>query len=431
MKLARLVLLAHLLVFHIDAQELARRPFVGIETTKADNHLVVKSVSPGSTGSSAGILPGDQLLEVNGHALSDTSELKELQRTFRVGSILRVTVLRAGATQEKSATLVPMPFQASPNFDTIYKAVSVDGSLYRVIITKPKQSRSSPAVFLIGGLGCYSLDPMRESGPYGHVLYSLTRDGFVTMRVDKSGEGDSQGPDCNTDAATLQLAAKRSIAGLQMLRSLDFVDASRIFVFAHSLGPVEGALVVGRVPIRGFIASETLGKSWFDYQLEIARSQTLLLGQTYTEVEAFSRKNLQCMSLFYLQGLPEVDVVKAQPDCKDDLPSQAGMPAGYFRDIAKVNLAEEWKRADVPVLVTYGTSDPLTSVEESKYLVDMINSFHPGRATYFEFDHMSHHFDQQPNQAQALRALQDGSNGSYNQTFVPRIEHWMKSIGKQ
>ena len=332
---------------------------------------------------------------------------------------------------EKTATAVPMPLQSIPDFDTFYKSVIVDGSLYRVIITRPKQGKQLPAVFLIGGLGCYSLDPMRENSPYGHVLYSLTRDGFVTMRVDKSGEGDSEGPNCNTDAATLQLAAQRSIAGLQLLRSLDYVDPSRIFVFAHSLGPMEGALVVGRVPIRGFIAAETIGKSWFDYQIEIARSQPLLLGQSYTEVEAFSRKNLQCLSLFYLQGLSEAGVVRAQPDCRDDLPSQAGMPAGYFRDIAKVNVAEEWKRADVPVLVTYGTSDPLTSDEESRYLVNMINSLHPGHATYFEFDHMSHHFDEQSNQAQALRALQDGRNGPYDETFVPRIEHWMKSIWEQ
>ena len=413
------------------AQELARRSFVGLTVEDLDSRVTIKSVDKGGTGSNAGLRSGDEIVSANGQPISSTAEFSAVSKRLRSGERLHLTIIRHGITLTVSATLVPMPFQAHPDFDTLYKAITVDGALYRVIITKPSGSTPRPAVFLIGGLGCYSLDPLRDEGSYGHVLYTLTRDGYVTMRVDKSGEGDSQGPPCDTDASTLQLAADRSIAGLSMLRGLPFVDSKRIFVFAHSLGPVEGALVVGRVPIRGFIAAETIGKSWFDYQTEIARSQPLLLGQTYTEVEAFSRKNLRCLSLFYLQGLSEADVVKAQPDCKDDLPSQAGMPAEFFRDIAKVNLAEEWKRADVPLLVTYGTSDPLTSAEESRYLVDMVNSQHPGRATYIEFNGMSHHFDRQPEQAQALRALGDGNDGSYDPTFVPRIERWMEAISAQ
>ena len=93
-----------------------------------------------------------------------------------------------------------------------------------------------------------------------------------------------------------------------------------------------------------------------------------------------------------------------------------------------MNFAEEWRKVDVPLLVTYGTSDPLTSAEESRYLVDMVNSQHPGRALYMEFAGMSHHFDQQPSQAQALRVLQNGTNGSYDPTFLPRIERWMETI---
>ncbi len=57
----------------------------------------------------------------------------------------------------------------------------------------------------------------------------------------------------------------------------------------------------------------------------------------------------------------------------------------------------------------------------------MINSVHPRRATYLEFDHMSHHFDRQPEQAQALRALDHGANGLYDAGFIPAVEEWMRS----
>jgi hypothetical protein len=54
----------------------------------------------------------------------------------------------------------------------------------------------------------------------------------------------------------------------------------------------------------------------------------LLLGQSYAEVEPFSRKNMKRLSLFYLQGLPEGQAVKAEPDYKDNLPSKTLFFAG-------------------------------------------------------------------------------------------------------
>jgi uncharacterized protein len=415
-------------ISNASGQELARRSFFGIECARRGDRLVVVSVAPNGTASAAGIRPEDELVKINGEPLSSPSQVTDLQRKFRAGSTVQFSIRRAQDILTKSAIAAALPLESDDGMETLYKTVNAEGVLYRAIITKPRDNGRHPAVLLIGGLGCYSLDPMKANSAYAHVLLTLTHDGFVTMRIDKSGEGDSDDPPCESDAATLDLGVKRSIAGVEALSGYDFVDSTHIFIFAHSLGPIEGALVMGHVQVRGFIAAETIGTSWLDYQLEIARSQMLLLGQSYAEVEAFSRKNAKCLSLFYLQGLSESDVVKAEQNCKDDLPSQAGMPATYFRNIGEVNLANAWQHVDVPVLVTYGTSDPLTSKQQSRYLVNMINSVHPGRATYMEFDHMSHHFDQQPDQTRALHALDDGENGPYNPRFVPGIEKWMRSI---
>lgn len=410
------------------SQELVRQAFWGVECGLSGKHLVVSSIAPGSTAARAGVSPGDELLTINGEAVADSGQLKRLEHRFRAGATIQFQIGRAGETLTKSAVAVALPFEQDRGMDTLYKTVNADGILYRAIITKPNDNQRHPAVLLIGGLGCYSLDPIKANSPYAHVLLALTHDGFVTMRIDKSGEGDSGGPPCESDKATLKLAAKRSIAGIEALRGYNFVDATHIFVFSHSLGPIEGALVVGHVPIRGFIAAETIGTSWFDYQLQIARSQMLLLGHSYADVESFSRKNMKCLSLFYLQGLTEGEVVKAEPDCKDDLPSQAGMPAEYFRAVGNLNLADAWQHVDLPVLVTYGTSDPLTSREQSSYLVNMINSVHPGRATYLELEGMSHRFDRQPNQTVALHAMAGAVTGPYDAHFVPDIERWMRSI---
>lgn len=409
-------------------QELVRRSFFGLQGNHRGEHFVVSAVASGSAAQAAGVQPGDELLSINGEAVSDLAQLTELARRFRAGSVVRFSLQRGQQVLTREGVSTPLPLEQTAGIDTLYRTVKTDGVLYRAIITKPIDNEKHPAVFLIGGLGCYTLDPMSPASPYGNVLLKLAQHGFVTMRVDKSGEGDSEGPACDSDTATLDLAVSRSVAGIEALRGYPFVDSTHIFIFSHSIGPIEGALAIGHVPVRGFIAAETIGTNWFEYELETARSQMLLAGNSYAEVEAFSRKNATCLGLFYLQGLPESEVVRAQPDCKDDLPSQAGMPAAYFRGVGKVDLADAWQRVNIPVLVTYGTSDPLTTKEQSQYLVNMINSVHPGRATYMEFEHMSHRFDLQPDQKTALKAISGPVSAPYDPDFVPAIERWMRSI---
>jgi pimeloyl-ACP methyl ester carboxylesterase len=96
--------------------------------------------------------------------------------------------------------------------------------------------------------------------------------------------------------------------------------------------------------------------------------------------------------------------------------------------LADVNLPTEWKQANVPVLVTYGSSDPLTSSAQSHYLVELVNSFHPGNAEYLLIEGMSHHFDQQPSEASALQALLTGHDGPYLPEFLDRVLEWIRNV---
>src|SRR5947207_4751674 len=130
--------------------------------------------------------------------------------------------------------------ESTPDLDILYRSVTIEGASYRVIVTKPRTQGRFPAVLLIGGLGCYSLDNLNSDNPYYQLLYGLTRKGYVTARVEKNGEGASQGPPCDSPQSDLQLAVRRSVAGLNALASYDFVDRDKVFVLAHSIGPIEG-----------------------------------------------------------------------------------------------------------------------------------------------------------------------------------------------
>src|SRR5205085_3900547 len=171
-------------------------------------------------------------------------------------------------------------------------------------------------------------------------------------------------------------------------KQYDFVDPEKVFVFAHSIGPLVGALVLQRERVHGFIAAETIGKSWIEYMLENARRQRALAGKPLDEVDAVVRAEEICAHHFFIQHeLPE-KLEKLNSACGEMIKGFGGVPYTYMQQIGDISLAKQWKQVDVPVLVLYGTSDALTSADESRYLVEVINSFHPGRATYVEMPGM-------------------------------------------
>jgi hypothetical protein len=83
-------------------------------------------------------------------------------------------------------------------------------------------------VLLIGGVGCYSIDNISNIDLLSMRSWidSLTANGFVTIRVEKTGVGDSKGTPCNEcDFATER---QGFLAGLKQLKSLPYVDKGNV-----------------------------------------------------------------------------------------------------------------------------------------------------------------------------------------------------------
>jgi uncharacterized protein len=354
--------------------------------------------------------------------------IRDLPGNYRVSPEKRA----AHTTGENQTTSAGQPHEFATDIDVLYRPIDVDNAKYQTIITKPKATKPKaagryPAVLLIGGLGCYSLDHLKPDEAYARLLYGLTRRGYVTMRVEKNGEGASEGPPCDSAQSDLRLAVRRSLAGLSLLAESEYVDRHSIFILAHSIGPLEGVLVAEKFPIRGFIAAETIGKSWFEYQLENLRRQTLLVGGHYDEADRSVRTFERCLHRFLVEKQRPDQIVKDSPECADAV-NTFGVSYTYLQQIADLDLAAEWKNVDVPVLVTWGTSDPTTTAEESRCLVEMINSFHPGRATYGEFPGMGHGIDLSPSPRAWLEAIHKHQHGEFDQRFLDRVEAWLRNV---
>jgi pimeloyl-ACP methyl ester carboxylesterase len=434
-RLAVCVLVAALTAITAYADDLPRHGVIGLTVTPPDitkpenpqtNPPTAKAVRPGSAAEAAGIQTGDILRKLDGEPVLSSTDFAAKVGRHLGGDRVAVIVQRGDRELTLTATLKPRPYETSPDADILYRSVTVEGARRRVIVTRPKNAGRYPAVLIMGGLGCYSLDGGLTQEPYGPVIAVLAKQNFVTMRVEKTGEGDSEGPACTDPKATAELEAQGYIAGLKALKSYEFVDPTKIFVFAHSLGPLIGSLVLPREPVRGLIAAETIGRSWFEYMLENIRRQYALAGELPDLVDDEVRIHEKCAHDFFVLHHSAEQVSQIAPQCGEMLRSFAGVPAPFMQQIGDISLGRQWKTVDIPVLVIYGTSDPATSADEGLYLAELINRWHPGRATYVELKGMGHDFNLYDSQVEFMtRRANPAKAHPFDEQLLETVLKWL------
>jgi pimeloyl-ACP methyl ester carboxylesterase len=419
-----------------QTNDLPRHAVIGLQVAPTDlnkpedpvkNPPTIKSVIPAGAGEIAGIQVGDILLAVDDAPVRTSADFAKRISRHLSGDSVSIRLSRQGVELSKTVVLKPRPFETSPDADVLYTSVVAGGSRRRVIVTRPKTSVRHPAVLLIGGLGCYSLDgEMSRPSGYGPILATLAKNNFVTMRVEKTGEGDSEDPACTDSKATVELEAQGYVAGLRALKSYGFVDPARVFIFSHSLGPLVASVVLPQEPVRGFVAAETIGRSWFEYGLENVRRQSALVGTPLDQVDAEVRSHAVCAFHFFIDHESAEEVSKLNKQCGEMIESYAGMSAAYMRQIGDLSLGKQWKFVDIPALVIYGTSDPATSADEGRYLVELINSFHAGRATYMELQGMGHDFGRYDSQLEFLnRRLDPSKPHPFDEEVLTALLKWL------
>jgi pimeloyl-ACP methyl ester carboxylesterase len=385
----------------------------------------IKTVVTGGAGDAAGMQPGDIVRELDGHAVTSGPEFAASIGRHLGGDTVTIKITRAGADIEKKAVLKPRPYETSPDAEILYSSVTAGGSRRRTIITHPKTSGRYPAVLFMGGLGCYSLDgALAQDTNYGPLLAALVKNNYVTMRVEKTGEGDSDDPGCTDEKATAQLEADGYVAALGALKNYSFVDPAKIFVFAHSLGPLIAALALPGQTLRGVVVAETIGRSWFEYGTENVRRQFALVGEPLDQVDDEVRQHAICAEHYFLAHENRDTVAALGQQCRDMIASNAGMSDAYMHQVGDINIARAWKQIDAPALVIYGASDPVTSADESRYLTMIINSFRPGHATYTEIAGMGHNFAQYKTPADFMNQPHDQKT-VYTQEFLTVVLDWL------
>lgn len=302
-------------------------------------------------------------------------------------SALLVLILGVFSTQTY-ATTIPnelgtpkaggLPRESSTAYEILYGSVRVGQELQRVIVTNPPGANPKPALLFVGGMGCYSLD-FSGTGPkaaaYQRIIDDASRKGFVTMRVEKTGMGDSQGTACEQQDFHREVAG--NLEGLKALAAYPFVKSDSLYIFGHSIGGVIAPLLAAQVDVKGIAVLGTLATDWYHYDMSNNRRQYLLSGVSPAQIDQFMVYPNTVSEEFYLNKKSPEQIRQEHPEVSDYL--QFPMHWTYMQQLSEMNPEIDWNQSKAHVVILSAESDYLGS--QADELQQMIQKANKSRAT--------------------------------------------------
>ena len=397
-----LVLFFGILLFQSSAQ-LTRKPLLGARVEYViDNEISGCKVVQVVRGTSVELKlqENDIIVKIGGKDFKSSEEFTKLFLEYLPGQEVQLSVLRGRKKITLKAKVIARPFETDDNAEVIYDEANFRGGQLRVIINKPFKEKKMPAMLFVPGYTCSSIDELTNDHPYKRIIDAFIDADYVTMRIEKSGLGDSKNtPPCET--CDLMDEIENFEVGLKKLKSLSYVDTNQIIIVGHSMGGIIVPAISAKNNVAGVVVYGTTAKSWFEYQLEMYRVQNALAGMNPIEVEQSVvdqydlnyRYFVQKQSLEELAKDAKADSVLRTVWGYDGKGNIYGRNAEYWRQIQDYPHLENWKNTTAKVLVQFGESDfQAFSRADHQQIVNTVNHFHPGNAALITFPSTDHYF---------------------------------------
>ena len=393
---------------------------------------MVETVFPDTAAARAGLRPGDLLLTIDGRAIDEAGGFLQSVSRMKFGSRFVLGVVRDGQRFTTPVTVGLRPPDRGETFDVLYRHVRSKAGRIRTIVTRPHTSGPHPALMLIQGLGPTSIDePLAGPSAYSRILKAFADAGYVTVRVEKPGIGDSEGgPYVDTDFVT-ELDIYRQ--ALLALTTTDFVDREKIFVFGHSIGGVFAPMLATEIPVRGLMVYGTVVKPWIDYAMENTRRQAALAGSTKEDIDATARALAVVMNDVFVEGKTTVEVARLRPSMRSVLERffpegrYTGRSVRFWSQLQRTDLAATWTKASGDVLVVWGRNDFIATEEDHPRIVTIVETARPGKAIYIEIDGADHGFRRTTSIEDSYRRWTT-PRGEVNDTVITVLKMWTERM---
>jgi len=364
----------------------------------------------------------DLITKIGNQSFSSADEFIKQFLTYEPGKEVQVSVLRGKKKLTLKAKVVARPYETDDNATVIYDEANYKGGQLRVIINKPFKENKMPAMLFIPGYTCSSIDELTSDHPYKRIVDAYVDAGYVTLRVEKSGLGDSKNtPPC--ESCDLLDEIENFEVGLKKLKSFTYVDTNQIIIVGHSMGGIIAPAICAKHQVAGVVVYGTTAKSWFEYQIEMYRVQNALAGMNPIEVEQSVIEQYDLNYRYFVKKERLEDIAK---DPKADSVLRTSWEydgngkiysrnAEYWRQIQDYPHLENWKNTKAKVLVQFGESDfQAFSRADHQQIVNTVNYFNPGNATLMTYPSTDHFFAKSGTMQEAYNKF---ANGQIQQLF--------------
>ncbi|OYU52046.1 MAG: hypothetical protein CFE27_09345 [Alphaproteobacteria bacterium PA1] len=422
--------------------ELTRRAALGVALENTSDGPKVTIVTPQLTAASAGVEPGDIILSVNGKATKTNSELVAAAGLLRAGDVATLSIKRGADTKNVTAKATARPLESILGADVRYGTVTFkDGRLRDILVTPKAAAPGAPVVFLVQGYGCGSVEGP-PTHPYHLLAKTLAEAGIGSYRIEKLGMGDSltNTPCLKTDFA---LEMEGFDAGYQALIKDRGISADRIIILGHSMGGIQAPLIAAKGPApRGVMVYGTALRNWQDYMQELFAMQGFLsAGADPAEAEQAAKAFRPLMQRIFNEDVSLKTIANENPNHEAMLRSAfdwdgddliLGRNLAYWRGVAAQDTVAAWRDTKAPVLAIYGEAD-FAAIDERdhKRIVDVVNFYRPGTATYRFLPLTGHGFDIQASRDEVRAANQAGKPvtvAPYNPELTKMMAAWINAL---
>jgi uncharacterized protein len=381
-------------------EPLRRRSYLGLDLSlvrragSGTGRLRVEAVDASSPAELAGVLVGDEIAELDGARVSSLVDARHRVATLPVDRSTPVVVVRAGERLELGLRAIRMPLEQLAIGRVELDEVPCGAHRLRAIWTMPEAPAPHPLIwFLPGATWLTDERCLPPGGSLLELVRGFTRAGFATLRVDRSGLGDSEGPPCTELDFDAELAGWRAVLAYLSQRTT-LVRAGDVFLYGRSLGGMVAPLLASEYPFRAIAVWGTSAKPWAECMLEASRRQYALSGMAHARLESLLRRLERLQHLLYDQGLTPEGAFAREPALRS-LESESFQDdriylrsARFFQQLARLDLAAAWQAVECPVLALHGSADFLGFGEHSAHIAGLAP-----RGRYVELpgmDHMMH-----------------------------------------
>lgn len=366
----------------IKAQDLERRASFEARIETPKNGIPgakIISFRENSPLKAIGLQENDIILKVNDRNLVSSVDWNGVLYSIRANQKTNLVIKRGVEVFSTEAQLNALPFEEYKGLETHYESIVNDyGIRQRVIITKPKGKTNLPAIFLVQGLSCSSVEKYSgRSNNWVKLINDLAeKSNMVLYRIEKPGVGDSEG-DCGKVDFETELNGYES--ALKHLKAKPYVNSNQIIIYGNSMGSALAPYLANKYKLSGVISDGTFFKSWYEHMLEIERRILEIEGKSQEDI--YRLMNTVYIPLYYEMLIKKKSfesILKDNPTYaqyhRQGLNYMYGRSMKYYHQVQDFNFAKEWENLKVPVRVRWGTNDWIMTENDNDMIMYVLDS---------------------------------------------------------